>query len=122
MSRAVIAEAVLKNVLFFFGQYKTQTRRGSYFLQRVFACSLFPQAWFPKEHVQCKETGRSYKNQSQDIDQTHQQQTTIEGRSLQTVRESISLQLLGGTRGKYFTSFVYIFVWWYSFVVQFLKY
>jgi len=100
MSRAVIAEAVLKNVLFF-RSYKTQTRRGSYFLQRIFACSLFPQAWFPKEHVQCKETGRSYTNTSQDIGQTHKQQKTIEGRSLQTVRETISLQLLGETRGKY---------------------
>ena len=108
MSRAVIAEAVLKNVLFFFLSYKTQTRRGSYFLQRIFACSLFPQAWFPKEHVQCKETGRSYTNPSQDIGQTHKQQTTIEGHSLQTIYESISLQLLGEMRGKYLTSFVYV--------------
>ena len=97
-------------------------RRGSYFLQRIFACSLFPQAWFPKEHVQCKKTGRSYTNPSQDIGQTHKQQTTIEGRSLQTVRQSISLQLLGETRGKYLTLLVYIFVWWYCFVVQVLKY
>ena len=48
-------------------------------------------------------------NPSQDIGQTHKQQTTIEGRSLQTVRESISLKLLGETRGKYLTSFVYVF-------------
>jgi len=67
---------------------------------------LFPQAWFPKEHVQCKKAWRSYKNPLQDIGQTHKQQATIEGCSLQTIRESFSLQLLGETRVKYLTSLV----------------
>ena len=70
-SQAVIAEAVLSNVLYFFRQYKTQKTRGCYFMQTVFVGSLFPQAWFSKTHLQCKETCWCHKNQSENISNPH---------------------------------------------------